>query len=169
MKSSSLGDSFGYALLGVVQALRSQRNLRIHVNVALFVVVAGWLFFINSLQWVFVILAIGLVMSLELVNTAIEAVVDLASPGYHPVAKLAKDASAGAVLVAAVAAAILGLLIYMPELPQFGRDFMVRWHQSPLIMIGIIGALVVASAVLWRYVPIRRRNEGGQNRFGETH
>ncbi|WP_276665077.1 diacylglycerol kinase family protein [Sharpea azabuensis] len=80
------------------------------------VILCGIYFQLTKIEWLICMVLFGLVISLELVNTAIEAVVDLASPDYHELAKLAKDAAAGAVLVSAIVAAIIGLSIFIPHL-----------------------------------------------------
>jgi diacylglycerol kinase (ATP) len=107
--------SFGYALRGVVVLLRTQANARIHAVAALVVVAAGWFFGITRGEWCAVVAAIGLVLTAEGINTAIEAAVDLASPGRHPMAERAKDVAAAAVLLASLAAAIIGLLVFGPR------------------------------------------------------
>ena len=95
--------------------LRTQANARIHAVAAVAVVAAGWFFGITRVEWCTVVGAIGLVFTAEGINTAIEATVDLASPGRHPLAERAKDVAAGAVLLASLAAAIIGLLIFGPR------------------------------------------------------
>ncbi len=107
---------FGWAWRGVLVLLRTQANARIHVTMALLVVVAGWFFGITRGEWCAVVGAIGLVLTAEGINTAIEATVDLASPDRHPLAERAKDVAAGAVLLASLAAAIIGLLIFVPRI-----------------------------------------------------
>ncbi|HTW83398.1 MAG TPA: diacylglycerol kinase family protein [Candidatus Sulfotelmatobacter sp.] len=103
--------AFGYALEGLAAAWRGQRNVRIHAGIVAVVVVGGVVIRLPLLGWAVVALAVGLVLGAELLNTALEAVVDLVSPQDHPLAKLAKDCAAAAVLVAALAAAAAGLLI----------------------------------------------------------
>jgi diacylglycerol kinase len=108
--------SFGFAFAGIGALLRSQRNAQIHA-VATIVVLAAGIFFGASLgEWIALILAIALVFSLEALNTALEAVVDLVSPQPHPLAKKAKDVAAGAVLIGAIGAAVIGGLIFLPKL-----------------------------------------------------
>jgi diacylglycerol kinase len=106
-----LAASFGYAFAGLAAAWRTQRNLRIHAGLAVAVVVAGLLLRLTALGWGIVALAIGLVAAAELFNTALEAVVDLASPQDHPLAKRAKDVAAAGVLVAALAATAAGIAV----------------------------------------------------------
>jgi diacylglycerol kinase len=108
--------SFGFALAGAGYLLRTQRNARVHAAVGMAVVaMAAWLG-VSRLEWAVLILTIAAVLVLEGLNTAIEAAVDLASPRVHPLAKVAKDVAAGMVLIAAIAAAGVGLLILGPPL-----------------------------------------------------
>ena len=108
--------SFGWAWRGVGVLLRTQANARIHAVAAVGAIVAGFVFGITRGEWCAVVAAIGLVLTAEGLNTAIEAVVDLASPGRHPLAEKAKDVAAGAVLLAAITAAVIGLLVFGPHL-----------------------------------------------------
>ena len=108
--------SFGYAFEGIFAGIRGERNMKIHCIAAVCVIVAGVLFHISVTEWCICLVLFGLILSLELVNTAIEAVVDLVTEDKKPLAKLAKDTAAGAVLIAAVMAAMAGLLIFVPKL-----------------------------------------------------
>jgi len=96
--------------------LRTQRNAQIHFVATLVVVAAGFIFGVGIGEWIALVLAITLVLALEALNTALEAVVDLASPQLHPLAKRAKDVAAGAVLIGAIGAAVVGCLIFIPRL-----------------------------------------------------
>ena len=111
--------SFGYAFEGIFAGIRGERNMKLHCFAAVCVVVAGVLFHISVTEWCICLVLFGLILSLELVNTAIEAVVDLVTEDKKPLAKLAKDTAAGAVLIAAVMAAMAGLLIFVPKLISF--------------------------------------------------
>ncbi len=104
--------SFGYAFEGIVEATRVQPNLALHWAIAGVVLVAALALHVALLPFVFIVALIALVVSLELVNTAIEAQVDLATTALHPLAKRAKDAAAAAVLVASAGAALCGLAIF---------------------------------------------------------
>ncbi len=117
-RARNLRQSLSFALSGLLDAARSQPNLRIHVVIAAFVVIAGFLLRISRVEWAVIAALIAMVIALELLNTAIEAVVDLASPSFHPLAKTAKDTAAAAILVAAVGSVIAGLLIFLPRLWQ---------------------------------------------------
>ncbi|GAA4706253.1 diacylglycerol kinase family protein [Brevibacillus fulvus] len=110
--------SVAYAWSGVIRTIRTEPNMRIHLAFAGLVPLAGWWLQISRYEWLIVLGCIALVISLELVNTAIEATVDLLTTEYHPKAKVAKDAGAAAVLIAALFSAIIGLVIFVPPLWQ---------------------------------------------------
>lgn len=106
--------SFGYAWKGIRSCVGKEQNLSFHLIVTAAVVVAGFAWEITRTEWIAVILCIGAVIAAELFNTAIERLVDLVSPQRHPLAGQVKDIAAGAVLVCAVAAVIVGIIIFMP-------------------------------------------------------
>lgn len=95
--------------------IRRQRNAQIHLTITLAACIAAWAWHLSRLEWLALIVMIGLVIGMEALNTAIEAVVDLASPEYHPLAKQAKDVAAGAVLIVALCAVATGLLLFGPH------------------------------------------------------
>ena len=114
--SASLAKSFRNAFTGISYVLRTQRNARIHLGITTAVVLLGaWLRLGNS-QWAMLVVAVALVWTAELINTAVEAALDLFSPEEHSLAGIAKDVSAGAVLLAAAAAVVVGLLVLGPHL-----------------------------------------------------
>ncbi len=108
--------SFRYAFHGWSHVLKTQRNTWIHSFIAIAVFIVGLWVGLPPRDWAVIVLATGLVFAGEFMNTAIEAVVDLASPDLHPLAKIGKDVGAAAVLVAALAAILVGLLILGPPL-----------------------------------------------------
>jgi len=110
----TLIDSFRDAFIGVGTALREERNMRIHFFVAAAVLTAAVMLGVERLELVILVLMICIVISLELVNSAIERAVDLAEPNINPLAALAKRLAASAVLIVAVAAVAIGLLIFWP-------------------------------------------------------
>jgi diacylglycerol kinase len=110
--------SFVYAGQGIAHGFRTQRNMRVELAVAAVVVVAGIAFRITAVEWAVIFACIGLVLSAELINTVTELAVDLLVQRYHPMAKLAKDAGAGAVLIAALASVAVGVAIFGPRLWQ---------------------------------------------------
>jgi diacylglycerol kinase len=113
-------NSFKFAFSGLKLLLKTQPNAKIHLVVTVFVIIFGCFFQISRLEWIAVIGCFALVFSLEAVNTAIENMIDLVSPDYHPLAGNAKDVAAGAVLIAAMAAVLIGFLIFLPKIfPSF--------------------------------------------------
>ena len=108
--------SFGYAFNGLWYALRTQRNARVHVGIAILAIVMGILLRISAVEFAIIFVAILIVFTAEMFNTVIELCVDLASPNYHELAKIAKDVSAGAVLLSAILSVIIGLFIFVPHL-----------------------------------------------------
>lgn len=108
--------SFGFAGKGIYTTFKTQPNFRFHCISTALVVVAGWYFQLQQSEWLWLVAAISMVLVTELINTAIETLVDFVSPGYHQKAGQVKDAAAAAVLVAAIAALIIGLLIFIPKL-----------------------------------------------------
>jgi diacylglycerol kinase (ATP) len=108
--------SFGYAFSGWWHVIRTQRNAWIHALVSIGVFLAGIWLGLSSHDWAVIVLAIAMVWTAEFVNTALEAVVDLASPQQHYLARVGKDVGAAAVLIAATASLIIGLLILGPPL-----------------------------------------------------
>lgn len=114
-KKQSLADSFRCGFQGIAFALK-ERNVRIHLSIAVLVVLAGFFFSISVFEWVAVLFAIGGMLSFELMNTAIERTVDLYTTDYHPLAKQAKDIAAGAVLIYAILSVIIGILIFFPKI-----------------------------------------------------
>ena len=116
MKTRSLWHSFACAFAGLRDVVRTGRNAKIHVGVALAVIVAGCCLKITLTDWAILALTIGAVFSAEAANTAIESVVDLVSPEHHDLARRAKDCAAGAVFVLVIAAVVIGLMILGPPL-----------------------------------------------------
>jgi diacylglycerol kinase len=123
LRSASRAESFRFAFAGLGYLFRTQPNARIHLAITCAVVILGLWLGLEIAGWAVLWLAIGLVFVAELVNSALEAVVDLSSPDMHPLAGAAKDMGAGAVLVSAFVAVIVGLLILGP--PLIGR--LVDW------------------------------------------
>ena len=116
MGKGTLRDSFGYALRGILTAVASGRNMKIHLLAAILAVITGWWLGINRLEWAMITISIFMVLAAETLNTAIEKAVDLVTREYHPLAKQAKNLAAGAVLLTAISAVIIGLLIFGPYL-----------------------------------------------------
>jgi len=108
--------SFGYAFSGLWYALRTQRNARVHVIIAILAIVVGIVLRISAVEFAMIFVAITGVFIAEIFNTVFELCIDLASPEYHPLAKVAKDMAAGAVLLSAMLSVAIGLFVYGPHL-----------------------------------------------------
>lgn len=116
--------SFVYAFSGLRYAVRTQRNGRVHLVIAILAIAMGLWLGISPIEWGLVFVAITGVFIAEMLNTVVEACVDLATQEYHPLAKIAKDVAAGAVLLNAVLSIIIGLFVFGPHLfPMIGRLF----------------------------------------------
>jgi diacylglycerol kinase (ATP) len=116
MRSGSLAASFLFAWQGVAYVVRTQRNMRIHLGVGAGVLGLAGALHVSRLELACLLLCIMAVSVLEMLNTVVEAVVDLVTEEYHPLAKIAKDVAAGAVLVSSVGSVVVGLLILGPHL-----------------------------------------------------
>ena len=108
--------SFRYATAGILRMIRCQHNAWIHALVTVAVVTAGFVFQLSRSEWCWIVLAISIVWTAEALNTAFEFLADAASPSFHPVVRDAKDVAAGAVLLTAIAAIIIGVIIFWPHL-----------------------------------------------------
>lgn len=108
--------SFVYAWRGLLYAVRTQRNMRVHVAIALCAIILGVVLHISPVEFAMVFVAITLVFIAEMFNTVAEACVDLVTHTYHPLARIAKDVAAGAVLLNAMLAVVIGLLVFGPHL-----------------------------------------------------
>jgi len=108
--------SFGFAFQGVLYAVRTQRNMQIHLLIGVVVILAGLFFWITPAEWAGLLAVMALIYALEMINTVAEAIVDMVTEEYHPLAKVAKDVAAGAVLVAAIFAVGAGIAVFAPRL-----------------------------------------------------
>lgn len=118
-KKAPLYKSFSYAFAGIFTCIRKERNMKIHCVCMLLVIIAGLILHLSVTEWCICLILFGLILSLELINTAIESVVDLVTEERMPLAKLAKDTAAGAVLISAIMSAIIGCIIFIPKVVSF--------------------------------------------------
>jgi diacylglycerol kinase (ATP) len=159
-RSPSLFQSFNHATEGIVHAVRTQRNLWIHFVVAVAVLVAAIGFGASKIELAVLLIAITFVLVAELVNTAVEAAVDVASTAFDPMAKLAKDIAAGAVLVAALNAIAVGYLVFSGEVAERSSRFLTRLSDAPaeltLVALAVTVIIVIAiKAYTGRGTPLR--------------
>ena len=111
-----LRKSFGYAFKGIDDVISNEPNMKIHVSVAILVVITAFLLKISMIEWIILVLLIGLVLAAEVINTTIENLVDMYTKEYNEKAKVVKDTAAGTVLILAITAAIIGLMILVPKI-----------------------------------------------------
>jgi diacylglycerol kinase (ATP) len=144
--------SLNWAFEGVIHVLRTQRNMRIHFAVATVVLVLAFSYGVTKLELMALLVAISFVLIAEMVNTAIEATIDLATTSFDPLAKIAKDIAAGAVLIAAVNAIVVGYLVFADRLTQPSSRLVTRVREAPinltLIALILILLIVIASKAL---------------------
>lgn len=111
-----LKKSFGYAFKGIDDVVSNEPNMKIHVSVAILVVIMSFLLKISMIEWIILVLLIGLVLAAEVINTTIENLVDMYTKDYNERAKVVKDTAAGTVLILAITAVIIGLMIFVPKI-----------------------------------------------------
>jgi diacylglycerol kinase (ATP) len=159
-RSLSLIDSFNFAIEGLIHVLRTHRNMRIHFAVAIVVLVAAVWKGVNRFELIALLLAITFVLVAEMINSAIEQAIDLSTTSFDPLAKLAKDIAAGAVLIAAVNAVAVGYLVFSHAFATSASSVLDRLRDLPtevtLIALVLTVLIVIATkAWLGRGTPLR--------------
>lgn len=147
MKPTRFIDSVNCAIEGVIHAARTQKQMRYHFLAALLVLIAALFLKVSPLEFALLTVSVCLVLFAELINTALEAIVDMVSPEYHPLAKVAKDVAAGGVLVAAVSAAVMGYLILSKYIFPLYRE-VLGMMGTPSEMGTLVAILVVVIVVV---------------------
>ena len=154
-RRGTLLQSFNYAFQGVVSAVRYQRNMRVHLVLAFAVLLASIFLNLSRLQLVMIFTAVAFVFITELINSAIEAVVDMVTDQFDPRAKVAKDMAAGAVLVAAVNALVVAYLVLADRLTHLSLDLLGVIRRSPAHLTMVALAVVVLAVIALK--AIRRK------------
>lgn len=139
----SIIDSFNYAVSGIILSIKTEKNMLIHYIIAVLVLGLSLFFDFTRVEFLILLFAISLVLTLEMINTAIEKTVDMITKEYHPFARIAKDISAGAVLIAAVNALIVGYLLFFDRLNQFSEVLLFKIKRSPIHLTFISLLLVI--------------------------
>lgn len=148
-RQGSLRWSFTWAFEGIVYVLRTQRNMQLHVTAAFVAIVMGLVINVSRLEMMAIIGAVSLVLIAEMINTALEAAIDAVITDYHPLVKIAKDVSAGAVLVAAVNSAAVAYLVFYGHLVGSRRDVADAVRGTPtLLVIAALLLTVMASIAI---------------------
>jgi diacylglycerol kinase (ATP) len=159
-RAPSLLDSFNYAFEGIIHVLRTQRNLRIHFLAAVLVFGGAIAVGVSRLELVALVIAMGFVLVAEMLNTAIEGVIDVSTTSFDPNAKLAKDIAAGAVLIASITALAVGFLVFQTAVGQRATHVLDRVRDAPadltLVALVLVVLLVIATkAWTGRGTPLR--------------
>lgn len=160
MKVRKLIDSFNYAISGIIHAVRTQRNMRIHMIAALLILTACFFYDLSKIEILIITITITMVISAEMFNTAIECTIDVAANYYHPLAKIAKNTAAGAVLITAINAIAVGYILFWDRLSIITLGVMRKVKQSDPYMIFIILILVcivtlIVKAIFGEGTPLR--------------
>ncbi len=158
-RAPSLIESFNYAFEGIIHVLRTQRNMRIHLLVAVAVLVAGLAVDVSRLELIALLLAISFVLIAEMINTAVEGAIDVATTSFDPMAKLAKDIAAGAVLIATVNAIAVGYLVFSGQIANRSESVLDRLRDAPaevtLIALVVVIIIVIGTkAISGRGTPL---------------
>jgi diacylglycerol kinase (ATP) len=148
-RSPSVLQSFNFAFEGIIHVLRTQRNMRIHFAIAVAVLIAALAVGVRRLELVALLLAISFVLIAEMLNTALEAGIDVATTSFDPLAKLAKDIAAGAVLIATVNAVAVGYLIFIERLKDPSSRALDRLRDTPteITLIALVVTILLVIAV----------------------
>lgn len=148
MKVKKLLDSFNYAIDGIIHSVRTERNMRIHMVAALIVLTACFFYDLSKIEFLIITITISMVICAELLNTAIEYAVDATTNYYHPLAKLAKNAAAGGVLITAINAVVVGYIIFWYKLRYINFIVIKKIKNSNPYMIFIILVIVCISTII---------------------
>lgn len=147
MKKKSLIGSFNYAVTGIITALQSEKHMRVHYLIALLVIVASLFFDFSKTEFLILLFAISLVIVAEMINTAIEKIIDMITLDYHPLARVVKDVAAGAVLIASMNALMVGYLLFFDRLNITANLLLFKIGRSP-IYLTFVALLVVIILVI---------------------
>jgi diacylglycerol kinase (ATP) len=139
----SLVESFNYAVEGIIHVLRTHRNMRLHFAAAIVVLVLALALGVDRIELVVLLLSIAFVLVAEMINSAIEAAIDVATSSFDPLAKLAKDIAAGAVLIASVNAVVVGYLVFSGRVSEPAENVLDRLRDAPAKLTAIALILVV--------------------------
>lgn len=140
MKIKNLIDSFNYAVTGILMAMRTEKNLRFHYIASIGVIVFSLFFDFSRLEFMILLISVAFVLVTEMINTAIEKTIDMITKKYHPLAKIAKDIAAGAVLISAINAAIVGYLLFFDRLNPITNYvlFKIRSNDIHLTFVALL-------------------------------
>lgn len=160
MQRQNLVESFNAAIEGFIYVLKSQRNMRLHFLLGFFALSAGIFLNFSYLELILLCLTIALVLISEMFNTAIEHTIDLLSQDFHPLARIVKDIAAGAVLLGAVAATVVGYVLFVSRVSLRLEDNIIKirhsnWHITFIALITVMVVVILSKIILNKGTPLR--------------
>ncbi|WP_195970641.1 diacylglycerol kinase [Clostridium thermobutyricum] len=160
MKLKKIVDSFNYAIDGIIYTVRTQRNMKIHMCITLLVLILCLFFDISKIEMLILAITIAMVIGAELFNTAIEAVIDMNTNYYHPLAKIAKNVAAGAVVVTALNAVLVGYIIFWDKLSNLSYILLNKIKESEphtifILLVIVSIATIIAKAIFGEGTPLK--------------
>lgn len=160
MNLKKLIDSFNHAINGIIDSVRTERNMKIHLISALGVFIACFFFDVSKLEFLALAITITMVIAAELINTAIEAAIDMTTNYYHPLAKVTKNAAAGAVLITAINAIVVGYVIFWDKLSNFSYVVIHKVKNSEpytifIVLVIVCIATIIAKAIFGEGTPLK--------------
>lgn len=147
MRKRTIIDSFNYAVSGIILAIKTEKNMKVHYLIALATIFLSLFFDFTRIEFLLLLFAISLVVVAEMINTALERVVDLITVDYHPLARLVKDVAAGAVLIAAINSIIVGYLLFFDRLNSFTDVLLFKIRKSDIHLTFVALLLVILITV----------------------
>jgi diacylglycerol kinase (ATP) len=147
-RAPTLLDSFNFAFEGIIHVLRTQRNLRIHFAVAVAVLILALIVNVTKMELIALLISVTFVLIAEMLNTAVEAAIDIATTSFDPMAKLAKDIAAGAVLIAAINAIAVGYIVFSSKVADRSSNLLDRLRHEPseLTLVALVLTIIVVIA-----------------------
>jgi diacylglycerol kinase (ATP) len=147
-RAPTLLDSFNFAFEGIIHVLRTQRNLRIHFGVAVGVLILALIVDVTKMELISLLISVTFVLIAEMLNTAVEAAIDIATTSFDPMAKLAKDIAAGAVLIAAINAIAVGYIVFSGKVADRSSNLLDRLRHEPaeLTLVALVLTIIIVIA-----------------------
>ena len=147
-RAPTILDSFNFAFEGIIHVLRTQRNLRIHFTVAVAVLILALIVNVTKMELIALLISVTFVLIAEMLNTAVEAAIDIATTSFDPMAKLAKDIAAGAVLIAAINAIAVGYIVFSSKVADRSSNLLDRLRHEPseLTLVALVLTIIVVIA-----------------------
>jgi diacylglycerol kinase (ATP) len=147
-RAPTLLDSFNFAFEGIIHVLRTQRNLRIHFTIAVAVLITALIVDVTKMELIALLISVTFVLIAEMLNTAVEAAIDIATTSFDPMAKLAKDIAAGAVLIAAINAIAVGYIVFSGKVADRSATLLDRLRHEPaeLTLVALVLTIIIVIA-----------------------